>query len=165
MLLAPLIALVAVGCSAHHNNTQPDEQLQVYKNAVNNYSFTYSSQYKLFSADDNGYSIPATDTAGSISVKKDSASDAIFGVNVTGLGELSENSIKSQFGATNPADISIRTAQVGGSPGYEAILSSSVPGITSNFYFVKDSNNGVLAITVDKNNPEAQTIFESLVLR
>jgi len=111
------------------------------------------------------FSVPATDTAGVINVKKDGSADLIFGVSVTGLGELSENLIKSQFGATDPVDISIRTAQVGGLPGYEAILSSNVPGVSSNFYFVQGSNSRVLEIIVDRNNPDAQSIFESLALR
>ncbi len=168
-VLLALVWLMAIACNAKQYSQRPITPhrgvvfTHSYTNITNKYHFQYPDGYELKSADDAGNERPATNKSPEIHINKGTEQYYIFRMAIIPLNTLSESAIKTRFSnLIDPQDIHVTSAQIGGIAAYQVSFDSRVHGVVSDFYFVQKPGQGILEITVLRNNDVAQQIFKSV---
>lgn len=141
----------------------PYEGWRTYKNEAYNYEFKYPSTLLVESTEDYGANgTPATSSSAGVQIAGD---DIFFSFSVEQNVQLDQAYIHSEFGLTNPADITIEPVTHSGIPGYKVTSAPSVGAVSHFYYLQKDGETTLYELTVLKTPDTSNKIFESLRIK
>jgi hypothetical protein len=140
------------------DNSMSDSDWQTYTNTKYHYSFRYPKSVKLFASNLEGITNPPIDQNADVAM----ISDNLFYVQAEGNIKLDPSSLQQLFKPGKPEDVMVEATTVNGLSGYKVKIPSDPIKIT--YYFIAESNDFSLKLSVLDNNDLAKGILDSFQL-
>lgn len=138
---------------------------QSYSNTADGYSYSYPNGYTVEGTNDYGSSATITPTAAASNVEQNNSTNIVFSVTEEpDIQDLSADTIQQYLAGAyvNATDYTVTPAKVAGVSGFEVTDDISADSVASDFYYVQNGNGTTLELVVQKNNPVATAIFNSV---
>jgi hypothetical protein len=169
ILIVAALFLLAAGCTSNNasNSTGTSDNIdltQSYANSADHYTFKYPDGYQVRGFEGSGVFVPIKTDSSEAIVTKKGDDNGIFSVDDNaGIQQLSPDALKA---AIQPpfkvSDYSISPVNIAGVQGYKLQYIGSTQDVKSDFYYVQEPGQKILAVTVVKNDQVAQEILNSI---